>query len=49
MKKVGVSEEIPFDTKPELGLGLIDEVKGWSLEGRLVLADSGNGDVVEFH
>jgi SRSO17 transposase len=47
-KKAGVPEEITFKTKPELALGLIDEVKGWGLQGRLVLADSAYGDVFEF-
>jgi SRSO17 transposase len=47
-KKAGVPEEITFKTKPELALDLIDEVKGWGLEDRLVLADSVYGDVFEF-
>jgi SRSO17 transposase len=47
-KKAGVPEEVPFKTKPELALDLIDEVKGWGLQDRLVLADSLYGDVFEF-
>lgn len=47
-KEAGVPEEIPFKTKPELALGLIDEVKAWGLQNRLVLADSAYGDVYEF-
>ena len=47
-KKAGVPEEIVFRTKTELALDLMDEVKGWGLEGRLVLADSAYGDVYEF-
>jgi SRSO17 transposase len=47
-KKAGVSEEITFKTKPELALDLIDEVKGWGLQVRPVLADSVYGDVFEF-
>jgi SRSO17 transposase len=47
-KEAGVPEEITFKTKPELALDLIDEVKGWGLQGRLVLADSAYGDVFEF-
>ncbi len=47
-KKAGVPEEITFKTKPDLALDLIDEVKGWGLKPRLVLADSGYGDVFEF-
>jgi len=47
-KEAGVPEEITFKTKPELALDLIDEVKGWGLQGRLVLADSAYGDGFEF-
>jgi len=47
-KKAGVPEEITFKTKPELALDLIDEVKGWGLQVRPVLADSVYGDVFEF-
>jgi SRSO17 transposase len=43
-----IPEEITFRTKPDLALDLIDEVKGWGLQGRLVLADSAYGDVFEF-
>ena len=47
-KGAGVPEGITFKTKPELALDLIEEVKGWGLQGRLVLADSAYGDVFEF-
>jgi SRSO17 transposase len=47
-KQAGVPEEITFKTKPELALDLIDEVKGWGLEDRLVLADSAYGDIYKF-
>jgi SRSO17 transposase len=47
-KEAGVPEEITFKTKPELALELIDEVKAWGLQNRLVLTDSGYGDVYEF-
>ncbi len=47
-KEAGVPEDITFKTKPELALALIDEVKGWGLQNRLVLADSAYGDVFEF-
>ena len=46
--KAGVPEQITFKTKTELALDLIDEVRGWGLEDRLVLADSGYGDSYEF-
>ncbi len=47
-KKAGIPEDILFKTKTELALDLIDEVKGWGLENRLVLADSAYGDAYEF-
>jgi SRSO17 transposase len=47
-KEAGIPEAITFKTKPDLALDLIDEVKGWGLQGRLVLADSAYGDVFEF-
>ncbi len=46
--KAGIPEEISFKTKTELALDLIDEVRGWGLQDRLVLADSGYGDSYEF-
>jgi SRSO17 transposase len=47
-RKAGVPEEITFKTKPQLALDLIDEVRGWGLQDRLVLTDSGYGDGYEF-
>ena len=47
-KEAGVPERITFKTKTELALDLIDEVRGWGLQDRLVLADSGYGDAYEF-
>jgi len=47
-KKAGVPEEITFKTKSELALDLIDEVIGWGLQVRPVLADSLYGDGFEF-
>jgi SRSO17 transposase len=47
-KEAGIPEEITFKTKPELALELIDEVKAWGLQNRLVLTDSGYGDIYEF-
>ena len=46
-KKAGIPEGITFKTKTELALDLIDEVRGWGLHDRLVLADSGYGDAYE--
>ena len=47
-KEAGIPAEITFRTKPDLALDLIDEVKEWGLQGRLVLADSAYGDIFEF-
>lgn len=47
-KKAGIPEEITFQTKTELALDLIDEVRTWGLQDRLVLTDSGYGDSYEF-
>jgi len=47
-KKAGIPEETTFKTKPELALDLIDEVRAWGLQDRLVLADLAYGDVYEF-
>ena len=47
-KEAGVPEEVTFKTKPELALGLIDEAIVWGLQKRLVLTDSGYGDIYEF-
>src|SRR5208337_1790077 len=47
-KEAGIPEDITFRTKPDLALDLVNEVKGWGLQGRLVLADSAYGDVFEF-
>lgn len=46
--KVGVPREVTFKTKPELALELLDEVRGWGLKDRVVLADSLYGDSYEF-
>ncbi len=47
-KQAGIPEHVRFKTKPDLALDLIDGVKEWGLQGRLVLADSGYGDIFEF-
>jgi len=47
-KKAGLPEEITFKTKLELALGLMDEVRGWGLQDRLVLADSAYGNSYDF-
>jgi SRSO17 transposase len=47
-KKAEIPEDVIFKTKLELALDLIDEVRSWGLQDRLVLADSGYGDSYEF-
>jgi SRSO17 transposase len=47
-KEAGIPDEITFKTKWELALDLIDEVRDWGLQDRLVLADSFYGDTYEF-
>jgi SRSO17 transposase len=47
-KMAGVPEEITFKTKTELALDLVDEIRRWGLQDRLVLADSVYGDAYEF-
>ena len=47
-KEAGIPEEIVFKTKTQLALDLIDEVRGWGLQDRLVLVDSAYGDAYAF-
>lgn len=47
-RKAGIPDEISFKSKLKLALELIDEVRAWGLEDRLVLADSSYGDSYEF-
>jgi SRSO17 transposase len=47
-KKTGIPDDVIFKTKIELALDLIDEVKTWGLQSRVVLADSAYGDAYEF-
>ena len=47
-REAGIPEEIVFKTKTELALDVIDEVRKWGLQDRLVLADSAYGATYEF-
>jgi SRSO17 transposase len=47
-KEACIPDEIIFKTKPALALDLMDEVRNWGLQNRLVLADSAYGDVYDF-
>jgi SRSO17 transposase len=44
----GVPEGVVFKKKWELGLDLIDQVRGWGVPDRVVLADAGYGEATEF-
>ena len=47
-REAGIPEEIVFKTKTELALDVIDEVREWGLQDRLVLADSAYGETYQF-
>jgi SRSO17 transposase len=44
----GIPEEVVFKKKWELALDLIDQVRGWRVPDRIVLADAGYGEATEF-
>src|SRR5271156_4404547 len=44
----GIPKEVKFQTKWELALAMIDEVRQWGLRCGVVLADAGYGEVTEF-
>jgi SRSO17 transposase len=47
-RDVGIPDEIVFRTKWQLALDMIDEVRGWGLPDRAVIADAGYGETTEF-
>ena len=47
-QEAGIPEQVTFQTKWQLALELIDQVRGWGLPDRIVVADSGYGDTTEF-
>src|ERR1035437_5258640 len=46
--EAGIPKEVEFQKKWQLALEMIDEVRGWRLTDRIVLADAGYGDAAEF-
>ncbi len=47
-KDAGLPEEVSFRTKWQLALDVIDEVRGWGLPDRVIIADAGYGETTEF-
>ncbi|AKQ65125.1 Mobile element protein [Myxococcus hansupus] len=48
LHKAGVPEDVSFETKRDIALGLLARALGWGVRPRLFLADSGYGNEVEF-
>jgi len=46
--EAGIPDEVVFKTKWQLALDVIDQVRGWQLPDRVVVADAGYGEVTEF-
>jgi SRSO17 transposase len=46
--KTGVPEDLPFMTKWQIGLGLLEVALNWGVGKHVVLADAGYGDAAEF-
>jgi len=47
-QEAGIPDDICFKPKWQLALELIDQVRGWELPDRAVVADAGYGDTPEF-
>jgi SRSO17 transposase len=47
-KDAGIPDEIVYRTKWQLARDIIDEVRGWGLPDRVVIADAGYGETTEF-
>jgi SRSO17 transposase len=46
--EAGIPTEIAFRPKWKLALDIIDQIRGWGLADRVVLADAGYGESTEF-
>jgi SRSO17 transposase len=47
-EEAGIPPDVKFQTKWQLGLDIIDQVRGWGLADRIVVGDAGYGDATEF-
>ena len=47
-QEAGIPAEVVFRPKWELALEIIDQIRGWGLADRVVLADAGYGESTEF-
>jgi SRSO17 transposase len=47
-REVGVPEDVFFQRKWEIALGLLDDADRWGVDKRLLLVDAGYGEITEF-
>lgn len=46
--RTGIPEHIQFEEKWKIGLRLLDAARSWGLSDRVIVADAGYGDCIEF-
>jgi SRSO17 transposase len=47
-RQARIPNEVPFQTKPEIALALLDQARAWSVPHRCVVADADDGDNPHF-
>jgi SRSO17 transposase len=47
-RQARIPDEVPFQTKPEIALALLDQARAWSVPHRCVVADADDGDNPHF-